>query len=111
MLTPPDCEMSCCVPLVELGKKMARDGPLVLIAMGDRGVMSRVLPRRFGSAWSYAGSIDAVGSSIPEYSDPSALSVIRSVRSVRPGTWVYSDMAPTPSRSSATEAVPARPAS
>jgi 3-dehydroquinate dehydratase/shikimate dehydrogenase len=57
--------LSDCVPLVDLGTKMARDGSVVLIAMGDRGIASRVLPSRFGSAWSDAGSIDGVGHLTP----------------------------------------------
>ncbi|MGE0591341.1 MAG: type I 3-dehydroquinate dehydratase [Vicinamibacterales bacterium] len=31
-------------------------GPAVLIAMGDRGLFSRLLPSRMGSRWTYAGA-------------------------------------------------------
>jgi 3-dehydroquinate dehydratase/shikimate dehydrogenase len=33
----------------------------VVIAMGDCGEVSRVCPSRFGSAWSYAGSVAGIG--------------------------------------------------
>ncbi len=33
----------------------------VLIAMGERGLATRVVPERFGSAWTYAGDLAGVG--------------------------------------------------
>jgi 3-dehydroquinate dehydratase/shikimate dehydrogenase len=33
----------------------------VLIAMGDAGLATRVLPDRFRSSWTYAGELDAIG--------------------------------------------------
>ncbi|MGE4053898.1 MAG: shikimate dehydrogenase [Vicinamibacterales bacterium] len=33
----------------------------VLIAMGERGLTTRILPERFGSAWTYAGDLGDVG--------------------------------------------------
>jgi len=44
-----------------VGAEIGRGGPSVVIAMGDRGVASRVVPDRFGSVWTYAGSLSAVG--------------------------------------------------
>ena len=49
--------LSDCAELLRLG----RHGKQVLIAMGDHGVATRVLAGRFGSAWTYAGSIHDIG--------------------------------------------------
>jgi 3-dehydroquinate dehydratase/shikimate dehydrogenase len=49
------------VALLQLGGQMPQAGRLVLIGMGDHGLLSRVLPGRFGSAWTYAGAIAEVG--------------------------------------------------
>jgi 3-dehydroquinate dehydratase/shikimate dehydrogenase len=57
--------LSDCIPLQRLGRDIGREGRTVLIAMGGRGVVSRVLPARFGSAWSYAGAIEGVGQMTP----------------------------------------------
>jgi 3-dehydroquinate dehydratase/shikimate dehydrogenase len=38
-----------------------REGAVVLLAMGDAGIASRVLAARFGSAWTYAGEGVAPG--------------------------------------------------
>jgi shikimate dehydrogenase len=40
---------------------MGDEGRLVLIAMGERGLVSRILPGRFRSAWTYAGGLSGVG--------------------------------------------------
>lgn len=37
------------------------DAPTVLVAMGEAGIASRVLPERFGSCWTYAGDGAAPG--------------------------------------------------
>jgi 3-dehydroquinate dehydratase/shikimate dehydrogenase len=50
-----------CVPLLHLGQQARRDGGLVLVGMGDYGLVTRVLAGRFGSAWTYAGSIPNIG--------------------------------------------------
>lgn len=58
--------LSDCLPLLELGAKMRGDEGIVLIAMGPHGIASRVLPRKFGSSWTYAGSVNSVGQLTPE---------------------------------------------
>lgn len=50
--------LSDCLPLMNLA---CPDGRTVLIAMGDAGLSTRILPGRFRSAWTYAGSIRDVG--------------------------------------------------
>jgi 3-dehydroquinate dehydratase/shikimate dehydrogenase len=53
--------LSDCLPLMELGAEMGKQGGLVVIAMGERGLTSRVVPSRFRSAWTYAGPIEDIG--------------------------------------------------
>lgn len=53
--------LSDCVPLFDLGSKNGRQGPVVLIGMGEHGLATRALAARFGSAWTYAGADAAVG--------------------------------------------------
>jgi 3-dehydroquinate dehydratase/shikimate dehydrogenase len=55
-----------CIPLLRLGAAYGRERRLALIAMGPHGVASRVLPQRFASTWSYAGSVNTVGQLTPE---------------------------------------------
>ena len=50
-----------CVPLLDLGAQAGRDGRLVLVALGEYGVATRVAPGRFGSAWTYGGGLDGIG--------------------------------------------------
>lgn len=50
--------LSDCLPLMKLGSPDCRT---VLIAMGEAGLSTRILPGRFGSAWTYAGSVHDVG--------------------------------------------------
>jgi len=57
--------LSDCVPLLELGAQAGRHGPLVLIAMGEYGAATRILARRFGSPWTYAGLERDVGQMTP----------------------------------------------
>ena len=48
--------LSDCVPLLDLGAQVGRGRAApVLIGMGTCGLATRVLPRRFGSRWTYAG--------------------------------------------------------
>jgi 3-dehydroquinate dehydratase / shikimate dehydrogenase len=53
--------LSDCLPLLEIGSREAGKGGLVLIGMGDFGLVTRVLAGRFGSRWTYAGSIRELG--------------------------------------------------
>jgi len=53
--------LSDCLPLVDLGGRLARDGASVVIGMGEQGLPSRVFAGRFGSAWTYAGSDAEIG--------------------------------------------------
>jgi 3-dehydroquinate dehydratase/shikimate dehydrogenase len=53
--------LSDCLPLMELGAEMGRHGKTVTVAMGEKGLFSRVLASRFHSLWTYAGTIDRVG--------------------------------------------------
>jgi 3-dehydroquinate dehydratase/shikimate dehydrogenase len=53
--------LSDCLPLLDLGATEGTHGGLVLIAMGEPGLASRVLAGRFGSRWTYAGALAGVG--------------------------------------------------
>src|SRR5258705_449486 len=57
--------LSDCVPLLEVGAQAGRHGGLVLVAMGEYGVATRVLAGRFGSMWTYAGLEHDVGQLTP----------------------------------------------
>jgi len=76
--------LSDCLQLAELGAAAGRDGRVVLIAMGARGLVTRVLPQRFSSEWSYGGSLDGVGQITPD----AMLNVYR-FRSVSASTALY----------------------
>jgi 3-dehydroquinate dehydratase/shikimate dehydrogenase len=52
--------LSDCLPLLDLGAQIARQGT-VLIGMGEHGLATRVLARKFGSLWTYAGDEQQVG--------------------------------------------------
>src|SRR5476651_875653 len=54
-------KLSDCVPLLDLGAQAGRHGDLVVVGMGDAGLVTRVLPSRFGSKWTYAGSETQIG--------------------------------------------------
>jgi shikimate dehydrogenase/3-dehydroquinate dehydratase type I len=49
------------IPLLDLGAQSGRHSAVALIGMGDYGLMTRVLAGRFGSIWTYAGSVKEVG--------------------------------------------------
>jgi 3-dehydroquinate dehydratase / shikimate dehydrogenase len=53
--------LSDCVPLLDVGAQAARHGGLVLVGMGPYGAVTRLLAARFGSAWTYAGSLREIG--------------------------------------------------
>jgi 3-dehydroquinate dehydratase/shikimate dehydrogenase len=52
--------LSDCLPLLDLGAQVARQGT-VLIGMGECGLVTRVLARKFGSLWTYTGDQREVG--------------------------------------------------
>jgi 3-dehydroquinate dehydratase/shikimate dehydrogenase len=47
--------------LQHLGARSKGDAGLVAVGMGEAGIATRVLPERFGSRWTYAGSEQHVG--------------------------------------------------
>jgi 3-dehydroquinate dehydratase/shikimate dehydrogenase len=49
-----------CLPLLDVGAKVGRERT-VLIGMGDCGLATRVLAKKFGSAWTYAGDQHQIG--------------------------------------------------
>jgi 3-dehydroquinate dehydratase/shikimate dehydrogenase len=53
--------LSDCVPLLDLGAQSGRQSGLVLIGLGEYGLATRVLAGRFGSVWTYAGSLREIG--------------------------------------------------
>ncbi len=57
--------LSDCVPLLEIGADAGRSGGLVVVGMGECGLATRVLARRFGSKWTYAGLDRDVGQLTP----------------------------------------------
>ena len=52
--------LSDCLPLLDLGAQIARQGT-ILIGMGECGMATRVLARKFGALWTYAGDLQHVG--------------------------------------------------
>ncbi len=52
--------LSDCLPLLDLAAQDA-DGRTVLIGMGECGLVTRVLAKKFRSAWAYAGDQHQVG--------------------------------------------------
>ena len=76
--------LSDCVTLRDIAARLGdRDG-LVLIGMGDHGAVTRVLPSRFRSRWSYAGLLAGVGQLTPE----TLLTELR-FRDIGPATSLY----------------------
>lgn len=55
--------LSDCLPLLRLGRTFTAGDVQrpVLIAMGEAGLSTRILARRFNSAWTYAGAVRDVG--------------------------------------------------
>lgn len=53
--------LSDCLALRDLGAQAGRQTGLVLVGMGEPGLATRVLAGRFGSRWTYAGGLGAVG--------------------------------------------------
>jgi 3-dehydroquinate dehydratase/shikimate dehydrogenase len=76
--------LSDCIPLMELAGRMSAHERIVAIAMGERGIASRVLAGRFGSAWTYAGMLGDVGQLTP-----GELLEMYRARSITGATQVY----------------------
>jgi 3-dehydroquinate dehydratase/shikimate dehydrogenase len=57
--------LSDCVTLLELGTSLGRHGDAVLLAMGEAGLVSRILAGRFNSRWSYTGPLGGIGQLTP----------------------------------------------
>ena len=57
--------LSDCIPLMELGATAGKSGGIVLVAMGPRGLASRILAQRFNSSWTYAGTLADIGQLTP----------------------------------------------
>jgi shikimate dehydrogenase/3-dehydroquinate dehydratase type I len=74
--------LSDCIPLLDLGAQ--GHAGLVLLGMGDYGLATRVLAGRFGSAWTYAGSLREIG----QLTAPSLLEDFH-FRSLTDSTAVY----------------------
>ncbi len=53
--------LSDCIRLLDIGTIHGKQGGMVLIAMGEQGLASRVLAGRFESSWTYAGAVSSVG--------------------------------------------------
>jgi 3-dehydroquinate dehydratase/shikimate dehydrogenase len=54
------------VALRDASSRAGAQGRLIVIGMGDHGLVSRVLPSCFGSPWSYAGSLSGIGQVTPD---------------------------------------------
>ena len=52
--------LSDCARLAAIGRRHRERG-LILIGMGDAGIVTRICPDRFGSRWTYAGAAVAPG--------------------------------------------------
>jgi 3-dehydroquinate dehydratase / shikimate dehydrogenase len=50
-----------CVTLLEVSARACRRGRLVVIGMGDHGLITRALPSRFHGEWTYAGALASIG--------------------------------------------------
>jgi len=53
--------LSDCMPLLDLGAQSSRQSGFVVIGMGQYGLVTRILAARFGSLWTYAGTITDIG--------------------------------------------------
>jgi 3-dehydroquinate dehydratase/shikimate dehydrogenase len=77
-------KLADCVPLLDLGAQAGGHGDLVLIGLGECGLVTRVLAGRFGSAWTYAGQLRDIGQA-----DASTLLNDYQFRSIGESTELY----------------------
>jgi 3-dehydroquinate dehydratase/shikimate dehydrogenase len=54
------------VTLAHVGTRVGRDAGLVIVGMGEEGIVTRVLPSRFNSKWTYAGELSGIGQVTPQ---------------------------------------------
>jgi 3-dehydroquinate dehydratase/shikimate dehydrogenase len=73
-----------CVTLLELGTTLGRHDDIVLIAMGEAGLVSRILAGRFNSRWTYTGPLSGIGQLTP-----TALVDEYRFRHIGPNTTLY----------------------
>lgn len=73
-----------CLAMFSVGGRHGAHGAGVFISMGEYGLPSRVLASRFGSAWTYAGSVAGVGQLSPK-----TLIDLYRFRSIGPDTAIY----------------------
>jgi 3-dehydroquinate dehydratase / shikimate dehydrogenase len=73
-----------CVTLRDVASRVGDREGLVLIGMGDHGIVTRVLPSRFRSMWTYAGPLAGIG----QLSSAALLNEFR-FRDLGPSTAVY----------------------
>jgi 3-dehydroquinate dehydratase/shikimate dehydrogenase len=76
--------LSDCVPLLDLATPDGHGPALLALALGPHGAPTRILADRFGSKWTYAGSIGELGQLSPE-----ALLQTYRFRSISASTAVY----------------------
>src|SRR5262245_13561855 len=76
--------LSDCLALLDLNTSPSHSQRAILIAMGECGLISRVLAGRFGSAWTYAGNFRQLN----QIAADTLLSEYR-FRSIGPDTDVY----------------------
>jgi 3-dehydroquinate dehydratase/shikimate dehydrogenase len=76
--------LSDSVTLRDVASRVGDRSGLVLIGMGDHGLVTRVLPSRFRSIWTYAGGLAGVGQLTPD----TLLNEFR-FRDLGPATAVY----------------------
>jgi 3-dehydroquinate dehydratase/shikimate dehydrogenase len=55
-----------CLPLLDVARRLNGDEGFVGIAMGERGLATRVLAARFKARWTYAGGVSSVGQLAPQ---------------------------------------------
>ncbi|HEY2907049.1 MAG TPA: type I 3-dehydroquinate dehydratase, partial [Vicinamibacterales bacterium] len=82
------------VPLLNLAGPVTNGDGLVLVGMGEYGIATRVLGGRFGSKWTYAGSLSDIGQMTP-----GALVDAYRLRGIDDATEVYGLVGPPVSHS------------
>ena len=76
--------LSDCLTLLDTARAVRAPGRLVLIGMGECGIVTRVCAAKFGAAWCYAGRVAGVG----QLDAPTLLGEYR-FRTIGPSTEIY----------------------